>query len=87
MAPGILSDHAESNGFAVHAKSVTREPLKLSGSLNRYQFDDTTPVIGREFPTLNIVDDILNASNADELIRDLAITSKPNTSLLKDTKD
>jgi hypothetical protein len=34
-----------------------------------------TPVIGNEFvkETCNIVDDILNAPNADERIRDLAI--------------
>lgn len=81
MAPGLLSDHTEStNGVAEQTKPVTREPLKLSGSLDRYEFDDTTPVIGREFPTLNIVDDILNAPNADELIKDLAVTSTSNTS-------
>ena len=30
----------------------------------------------QEYPDVNIVEDILNASNADDLIRDLAITSK-----------
>lgn len=51
-------------------------PLKLSGALDQHEFEETTPVIGREFPNVNIVDDILNAPNADELVRDLAITSK-----------
>lgn len=50
--------------------------LKLSGALDQFDFEETTPVLGREFTNLNIVDDILNASNADELLRDLAITSK-----------
>ena len=76
MAPGLLSDYAESNGVAVHSKPSLREPLKLAGSLDKFGFDDTTPVIGREFPTLNLVEDVLNAPNADELLRDLAITSR-----------
>jgi hypothetical protein len=79
MAPGILSDvadHTFENGNGVHSKTVHREPLKASGALDQFKFEEATPVIGREFPTLNIVDDLLNASNADELLRDLAITSK-----------
>jgi hypothetical protein len=50
-------------------------PLKPSGALDKFAFEETTPAIGREFQNVNIVDDILNAANADELIRDLAITS------------
>ncbi|KAL2133533.1 hypothetical protein VTI74DRAFT_2219 [Chaetomium olivicolor] len=57
----------------VNTKAVSREPLKLSGALDSYESFDVTPVIGREFPTANLVD-WLNAPNADELIRDLAIT-------------
>ena len=54
-----------------------RAPLKQSGLLNeRFESDDLTPVIGREFPKVNIVDDLLNAPDADTLLRDLAITSK-----------
>lgn len=56
-------------------------PLKQSGALEQFSFEETTPVIGREFLNVNIVDDILNASNADELIRDLAITSTSATRL------
>ncbi|OJJ44467.1 hypothetical protein ASPZODRAFT_145020 [Penicilliopsis zonata CBS 506.65] len=47
--------------------------MQTSGALD-FPFEETTPVIGREYPTLNIVDDILNAPNADDLLRDLAIT-------------
>lgn len=55
-----------------HAQHV--EPLKLSGVLDQYEHFDVTPIIGREFPKANLVE-WLNAPNADELIRDLAITS------------
>ncbi|KPM38011.1 hypothetical protein AK830_g8552 [Neonectria ditissima] len=50
------------------------EPLSVSGALDRNQYEELTPVIGREYPSVNLVDDIINAKNADELIRDLAIT-------------
>ncbi|KAH6892521.1 hypothetical protein B0T10DRAFT_594282 [Thelonectria olida] len=50
------------------------EPLVLSGALDHLKYDEITPVIGREYPDVNLVDDIINAKNADELIRDLAIT-------------
>lgn len=52
------------------------KPLRQSGALEKFQFEEATPVIGREFPTVNIVDDLLNAENADQLLLDLAITSE-----------
>jgi hypothetical protein len=52
------------------------EPLTLSGALDQFKYEESTPVIGREYSDVNLVDDIINAKNADELIRDLAITSK-----------
>jgi alpha-ketoglutarate-dependent taurine dioxygenase len=55
------------------------EPLELSGALDHFNHEDTTPIIGREFIDVNIVDDILNAENADERLRDLAITSKQSS--------
>ena len=79
MAPGIISDdpaHTESYQNGKQSKTFSCEPLKTSGALDKFLFEDSTPVIGREFPELNIVDDLLNASNADELIRDLAVTSR-----------
>ncbi len=79
MAPGILTEVADrtvENGNGYHSKTSYREPLKASGALDTFTFEEATPVIGREYPTLNIVDDLLNASNADDLIRDLAIASK-----------
>lgn len=52
-------------------------PLQKSGVLDgKFKFEEATPIIGREYPTVNIVEDILNAADADQLIRDLAITSQ-----------
>lgn len=59
--PKLLTDH--------------REPLKLSGALDKFEQFDVTPVIGREFVNVNLVE-LLRAPNSDELIRDLAVTSK-----------
>ncbi|CAK7274529.1 hypothetical protein SEPCBS119000_006219 [Sporothrix epigloea] len=47
-------------------------PIVPTGALDKFAFVEATPVIGREYPSVNIVDDILNANNADELLRDLA---------------
>lgn len=76
MAPGITSDiPVRSTPFEEKTPSYP-EPLKLSGALaSKFSFEDTTPVIGREFHNVNIVDDLLNAPDADDLLRDLAITS------------
>lgn len=52
-----------------------RQPLNLSGTLDSFKSFDVTPVIGREFPEVQLTD-LLNAPNSDELLRDLAITSK-----------
>ena len=75
MAPGILANQVEANGLASHSKGLFREPFKPSGALDTFAWEDTTPVIGREYPKLNIVDDILNAENAEALLTELAIKS------------
>jgi alpha-ketoglutarate-dependent taurine dioxygenase len=56
-------------------KGLAREPLKPTGVLDAFESFDVTPVIGREFPNANLKD-FLRAPNSDELIRELAITSK-----------
>jgi alpha-ketoglutarate-dependent taurine dioxygenase len=50
-----------------------REPLRLSGALDHLEHFDVTPVIGREYVDVNLVE-LLRAENSDELLRDLAIT-------------
>ena len=85
MAPSILAARpAEqatppAEGIEKNAvKETTKDfpkPLQLSGALDAYaESFDVTPVIGREFPKVNLVE-VLNAPNSDELLRDLAITS------------
>ena len=77
MSPGIIEDHVDQHVSATKETTKQRypEPLKLSGALDHFKHEETTPVIGREFIDVNIVDDMLNAENADERLRDLAITS------------
>lgn len=50
-------------------------PLQLTGVLDKYVFEETTPVIGREYPSLPLKD-FLTADNADELFREIAIISQ-----------
>lgn len=69
----------ETEAPAVQAPSQStsqhKEPLKLSGILDQFESFDVTPVIGREFVGVNLAK-WLRAPNSDELLRDLAITSK-----------
>jgi alpha-ketoglutarate-dependent taurine dioxygenase len=56
----------------VAATKLIREPLVPSGCLDKYNFFEVTPCIGREYTDLSIRD-ILNAPNSDELIREFGI--------------
>lgn len=71
MAPSAIDDYT----LPVRSKSQHKEPLKLSGALEAHESFDVTPIIGREFPKAKLVE-WLDAENSDELLRDLAITSK-----------
>jgi hypothetical protein len=62
-------------GSAASKGEYIRKPLELSGALDKYEAFDVTPVIGREFVDAQLTE-WLEAENSDELIRDLAITSK-----------
>lgn len=78
MAPSAVEASPETTPIV--AKSVDHpaagtKPLNVSGALEGQEYFDVTPVIGREFPKANLVD-WLDAPNSDELLRDLAITSK-----------
>ena len=65
------------NGVATE-KSPAKEPLKLKGHLDNEKSFKVTPIIGTEFPDANVAE-WLKAPNSDELIRDLAITSRHMT--------
>jgi len=74
MAPSATNEHEETNGQANGKGSKLPQPrLHNSGSIDHLEYVDSTPIIGREYPTAKIKD-ILNAPNRDEQLRDLAIT-------------
>jgi hypothetical protein len=62
--------------------SYPRLPLELSGALDSFHFEESTPTIGREYFNVDIVKDILEAENEDALVRDLAITSESSQKTL-----
>lgn len=53
----------------------SRASLRLTGALDKYKSFNVTPVIGQEFPEASLKE-WLEAPNADELLRDLAVTSE-----------
>ncbi len=55
------------------ARPQISKPLTYSGSLDQYQQNDLTPVIGREFLDLQ-VKALLKAD--EQVIKDLALTSE-----------
>ena len=61
--------------FPINGETLLPKPLKLSGALDKFKSFDVTPVIGREFPDLNLVA-LMESPESDALLRDLAITSK-----------
>ena len=75
MSPSAIDVETD---VPIRSKQEFPKPLKYSGSLDSYESFDATPVIGTEYPTANLVE-WLNASNADDLLRDLAIKSKSST--------
>ena len=52
-----------------------REPIKSTGALDQYEHFEVTPVIGREYVNVNLLE-LLRAPNSDDLIRELALISE-----------
>jgi hypothetical protein len=73
MAPSATEAQVEVPFHAGKA-AVAKPWVKSTGVLDQYESFDVTPVIGREFPHANLVT-WLKASNSDELLRELALTS------------
>lgn len=68
---------ADKNIVGGHSKARSRlaKPLVYSGSLDSFKQQDVTPIIGREYEGLQVVDLLRWGDNE---IRDLAITSTSN---------
>lgn len=73
MAPGVDSTKVD-KGWTTTSRLTG--PLKYSGSLEEYEYFDATPILGREFPTLQLRDIL----NDDRKVRDLAILGERRTS-------
>jgi hypothetical protein len=75
MAPSATETIA-SVPVAPGKAQTTKSWVKSTGALDQYENFEVTPVIGREYPHANLVS-WLQASNSDELLRELALTSTP----------
>ncbi|KAH9219262.1 hypothetical protein DL95DRAFT_433903 [Leptodontidium sp. 2 PMI_412] len=78
MAPSATEVEVEVQHQSNHPGKATpaEQPkpwLKSTGVLDQYEHFEVTPVIGREYPTANVVE-WLQAPNSDELLKELALT-------------
>lgn len=51
MAPGILTEE-QTVLPNPHRGDNNYEPIKPNGSLDKFEYEEVTPIIGREFPKL-----------------------------------
>lgn len=72
IMPSAEYNEPDSRGGDSIARSRCLQPLKNSGSLDIYNHNDLTPVIGREFEGVQAID-LLKGD--EQLIKDLAVTS------------
>ena len=61
------------NGLAAKPSGLIREPMRTSGLLDTHKFFECTPIIGREYPDVQLAD-LMNSDKAEQYLRDLAIT-------------
>jgi len=77
MAPSIVQNVTQTVSDltlnSTNGKTLLKEPLKYSGSLDQFQHEDLTPSTGTEFTSATQLSQLLKAPNADQLIRDLAV--------------
>ncbi|KAJ6264917.1 hypothetical protein Dda_1070 [Drechslerella dactyloides] len=78
MAPLAVSGEIAKAVLTGH--KACPEPIRFTGTVDNFKSEDATPVISTEFPEVNIVNDIINAPNADELLRDLAVITQSSLS-------
>ena len=72
---GHVGKDLPANGKETFDHIQSKKPLEPKGVLEEFKYFDVTPVIGREFKDVDVVA-WLQSPNSDELIRDLAITSR-----------
>jgi hypothetical protein len=80
MAPSAIDVTPPSSiheGEALNGKNVKArtQPIANSGSLHSHDQIDLTPSIGTEIPNVQIKT-LLSSSNADNLVKDLAVTGQ-----------
>jgi hypothetical protein len=81
MAPHAMENAPASEEYLsiLKQESATqdvRKSVQATGVLDSLSYEDSTPAIGRAFENVNIIDDIMNAENADERLRELALMSE-----------
>jgi len=57
------------------AQSRLTEPLKYGGSLDKFEYTEVTPAVGRKYHDVQIRD-LLKAENSSEVLKDMAYTSE-----------
>ena len=76
MAPSAIETQPQTDVPILPSKTAATKPwVQSTGILDNYESFEVTPVIGREYPHANLAD-WLKAPNADDLLRELALTSK-----------
>jgi hypothetical protein len=75
MAPSATEVAVPTEVPILPGKAAAAKPwLKNSAALDQFEHIEVTPVIGREYPTANVVS-WLQAPNSDELRKELALIS------------
>jgi hypothetical protein len=74
MAPSATEPAQVSTATHPRKTTATKPWVKSTGSLDQYDYIEVTPVIGREYPHVNLVS-LLQAPNSEELLQELALTS------------
>lgn len=75
--PSIVDDPTSDrtiHGGHPDARPRICAPLEYTGSLEHFTYNDLTPVIGREYYGVQIVD-LLGSKESDRLIQDLGAVS------------
>jgi hypothetical protein len=79
MAPSVIETVAQDVSELSFKENIQqspgliRQPIPYGGSLNKLPHEALTPTTGVEFNSSTQLSQLLKSSNADQLIRDLAV--------------